>query len=200
MENKEIDKYIYELRQTISVASLHYEVWWVFKDKGVCQEYIKTANQYSLFFKTTIQANFVATVIALYRIYETRTDTYNIKELFKRLKRSRFSTNKLNELEELYRQVKPLWLKIKTLRNEAFGHRNNQLSVSKVFEKARVKPSEFKKLMELTKNILNIVSYEWDQSTHAFNLGSKASTKNLLQDLKKYHELRSNKKREHFKH
>ncbi len=108
MVNEEIDKYILELRQTISVANLHYEVWWVFKDKEVCDEYIKTINQYSLFFQTTIHAHFVATIVTLYRIYETRNDTYNIQGLFKRLRKTKFSTGKLAELDKLYKQVKPL--------------------------------------------------------------------------------------------
>ena len=194
MVNEEIDKYMSELRQTISVANLHYEVWWVFKDKEVCNEYLKTVNQYSLFFQTTIHAHFVATIVSLYRVYETRKDTYNIQGLFKRLKKTNFSESKLVELENLYKQAKPLWLKISVLRNKAFGHRNNQLTVSEIFEEAKVKPNEFKELMEVTKKILNITSQEWNQSTHAFNLGAEASTKLLLQDLKKYHELRSNKK------
>ncbi|NOS73419.1 MAG: hypothetical protein HOP36_02520 [Methyloglobulus sp.] len=195
MLNDEIDSYISELRQTVSIANLHYEVWWVFKDKENGSKYIKTLNQYNLFFQTTIQAHFVATIISLYRVYETRKDTYNIQALINRLENTKFSREKLSELKALFTRSKPIWLKVNILRNKVFGHRNNKSTVSEAFEEADIKPSDLKELMELTKEILNLVSYEWDQSTHAFNLGAESPTKLLLQDLKKYHDLHSKQSR-----
>jgi hypothetical protein len=38
-------------------------------------------NRYHLFFSTSIHSHFVALIVALYRLYEKRRDTYNIPRL-----------------------------------------------------------------------------------------------------------------------
>jgi len=81
----EIDRYIEELRDTVRVAWLNYEIWWVYKSTDTRPEYVDTMNRYPLFFQTSIHAHFVALLVALYRLYETRDDTYNIPTLLKLL-------------------------------------------------------------------------------------------------------------------
>src|SRR4051794_26110871 len=74
----EIDRYIDELRDTVRHAWLDYEIWWVYKSADTRPEYADTMNRYTLFFHTSIHAHFVALLVALYRLYERRKDTYNI--------------------------------------------------------------------------------------------------------------------------
>lgn len=172
------------------MAGLNYEVWWVYKGEDTRPEFTKTMNRYNLFFQTSIHAHFVALLLALYRLYETRDDTYNIPTLLKMLgKTNEIPSETLDELNELYRRAaKPLWVKVSILRNKAFGHRSKAHSVSEVFEEAGVSPNELRDLVEVTKQLLNKLSLAWDNSSHAFNLGSREATIRMLDDLRKFKE------------
>lgn len=109
----DIGSYITELRNTVTVAGLNHEIWWVLKSKDTRPKYVKTLNRYSLFFSTAIHAHFVATLVALYRLYETRRDTYNIPQLLRLAKTdSRFTPDEIAEFGALYARAKPLWAKV----------------------------------------------------------------------------------------
>jgi hypothetical protein len=185
----EIDRYIEELRDTVRVAWLNYEIWWVYKSTDTRPEYLDTMNRYTLFFQTSIHAHFVALLVALYRLFETRDDTYNIPTLLKLLRdQGSFPDAKLRELDTLYAKAKPLWVKVNILRNKAFGHRSKAHKVSEVFAEAGVTPNELRDLAEVTKKLLNTATLAWANNAHAFNLSSRADTLSLLQDLKACHE------------
>jgi len=188
--SENVGSYIEELRHTTTVAGLNYEVWWVYKGKDTRPKYVDGMNKYSLFFQTSIHAHFVALLVELYRLYETRNDTYNIPGLIKELRdQNAFSNEVLEEIERLYKdEAKPLWIKVSILRNKAFGHRSNAHTVKGVFEEAEVKPNELRSLVEVTKKLMNRITNEWDRSAHAFNLGSRESLINLLEDIKKLHQ------------
>jgi hypothetical protein len=206
--SESIGQYIAELRHTTTVAALNYEVWWVYKSKDTRPKYVKGMNQYSLFFQTSTHAHFVALLVELYlvallvdvylvallvelyRLYETRSDTYNFPGLLKELKSlDAFSEEDLEEIEKLYKEeAKPLWVKVSILRNKAFGHRSNAHTVKEVFEEAGVTPDELRDLVDVTKKLMNRITNVWDRSTHAFNLGSRESLINLLEDLKNLHQ------------
>lgn len=182
----EIGKYIEELRHTVTMAGLNYEVWWVYKGQDTRPEYTDTMNRYNLFFQTSIHAHFVALLVALYRLYETRSDTYNIPTLLKKLQKAKgMPPETLDELEKLYLDsAKPLWIKVNILRNKAFGHRSKAHSVGDVFKEAAVSPNELRDLVEVTKELLNKLLLAWDNSSHAFNLGSREATVKMLNDLR----------------
>lgn len=179
----DIETYISELRHTVTMASLNYEIWWIYKEKR--PEYVDTMNRYTLFFQTSIHAHFVAMLVALYRLYETRKDTYNIPELLCRLrKENSLKEEVLNELDNMYQELKPLWIKVNILRNKAFGHRSTDYTFEEVFEETSVNPDELRDLVEGTKRLLNALSHAWDRSSHAFNLEVQDDTIRLLDDLK----------------
>lgn len=190
MSTTDIDRYINELRNTITVAALNYEIWWVYKSKDTRPKYIEVMNRYGLFFQTSIHAHFVALLVALYRLYERRDDTFNIPTFLKMLKaEAQLLDATLEALERIYRDdAKPLWIKVNILRNKAFGHRSVAHTVEEVFREARVTPNELRDLMEVTKKLLNELTHAWDRSVHSFNLGSREDTLKLLDDLNGMHE------------
>ncbi|MEH6503976.1 MAG: hypothetical protein V7682_08765 [Cycloclasticus sp.] len=182
----DIDLYIKELRRTITVAGLNYEIWWVYKGQDTRPMYVKTINKYGLFFETSLHAHFVALIVELYRLYEIRNDTFNIPKLLKILKAEGLlpeATLKL--LDVIYKnEARPLWLKVNTLRNNVFAHRSIAHTPEKAFQKADVAPAELRDLMEVTKKLLNELTHTWDKSTHAFNLGAREDALRLLDDFK----------------
>lgn len=178
----DVEKYISELRHSVTVASLNYEIWWVFKSQDSRPKYADTLNRYLLFFSTSIHAHFVALLVVLYRLYETRRGTYNIPQLL-RITKSHFKADDVEQFEELYARAKPLWTKVSILRNKAFGHRSTSHTVEEAFVEAGVTPNELGQLVDLTKELLNRVSNAYDGSTHAFNLGAREDTIRMLEKL-----------------
>ncbi len=179
------DSTIKELQDAATTAGLNYEIWWVLKSSHTRPKYIDVMNRYIGYFRVAIHAHFVATLIALYRIYETREDTHNFPTLLDRLESDgALGGNVLTSLRAQYRELKPLWVKVSILRNEGFGHRSLERGTEEVFAKADVTGNELKELVERTKSMLNELTGALRDSMHAFNLNATRDTIRMLDDLK----------------
>jgi hypothetical protein len=188
VDRAKVDFYIHELRQTVTAAGLNYEVWWVYKGEHTRPKYVEAMRRYNLFFRTSIHAHFVALLIAFYRLYETRKDTYNIPSLLKTLRRDNLlPIATLDQLDRIHEKAQPLWVKVNILRNKAFGHRSSAHTIEDAFREAAVTPNELKQLFELTGQLLNHLTLAWSDGAHAFNLGSGDDAIRLLDDLIKFH-------------
>ena len=182
-------KYVEELQHSVQTAALNFNIWWVYKSEATRPKYINELNRYPLFFQTSIHAHFVALLIALYGLYETRKDTYNIPDLLKKLRAdSMLPTDTLDSIQLIYDRAKPIWVKVSILRNDAFGHRSKAHTVEDVFKSAGVSPNELKLLVELTEELLNEVTLHLFDATHAFNLDGTRDTVRMLEDLRRLYE------------
>jgi len=187
----EIKKNVQELQHAVTVAGLNYEIWWVYKEKESRKRFVATLNTYPLFFQTSIHAHFVAMIVSLYRLYETRKDTVNLPQLLRLLRdHGTIPIQDIKRMESEVKQMKPLWTKVSVLRNNIFGHKSNVLDYDGVWKKASVTPNQFKKLIDESKRILNEITNLWNRSGHAFNLSATQDTLDLLGDLKRLNEER----------
>lgn len=193
--DSEIDDYIKDLHHAVTVAGLNYEIWWTYVEKEYRAKYVDAMNRYSLFFQTSIHAHFAAFVIALYCLYETNERTVNVPGLLRIMKdKHPLSLQTEQNVEELVQKAQPLFQKVAILRNNVFGHRSAKLSTREAFAKARITPDQLKDMLNTTKDLMNEITREWNQSTHAFNLGSGESIVRLLDDLVTLGEGHSNKR------
>lgn len=184
--NDIIQHNIRELQHAITVSKMNYEIWWVYKEKESRKRYVDTLNIYPAFFKMSLHAHFVAMIVALYRLYETRKDTINLPQLLKLIKDAGLiPQQELKSIETDINKIKPLWKKVAVLRNNMFGHRSKTLEFSDVWKQAQVTPKQFKQLIDESKNILNRITSLQNRSTHLFNLTSTKDTLKLLEDLKR---------------
>ena len=183
--NGKIQNSVRELRHTITVSKLNYEIWHIYKEK----ENRTIIEIYPLFFKTSLHAHFVAMIVSLYRLYETRPDTVNIHQLIKLLKIEDSIPNpELKRIESEIKKIKPSWIKISDLRNYMFAHRSNALDYDEILKKAKVKPCQLKQLIDESKRILNEITLLWNRSSLGSGLSSTKDTVNLLEDLKQLNE------------
>ena len=184
--NDELTENVNELQNALTVAGLNYEIWWVYKEKESRKRFVDTLNTYPLFFQTSLHAHFVAMIVSIYRLYETRKDTINMPQLIKKLKNQNTISNQdIKRIKSDIEQIKPLWVKVSVLRNKMFGHRSNALDHDGIWEEANVTPNQFKKLIDESKRILNEITSLWNRSGHAFNLTATKDTVELLEDLKR---------------
>jgi hypothetical protein len=183
--DQSLQHYADEIRHTANVAWFNYEIWWVYKSADTRPEYLGTMNAYPLFFQTSLHAHFVALLVALYRLFETRHDTYNIPGFLKLLGQQGAVPSEVGaRLQKMYDEAKPLWVKVCILRNKAFGHRSRAHTVGEVFAEAGVTPDDLRSLVEVTRRLLNAATQAASQTTHAFNLSARDDTLRVLDDLK----------------
>lgn len=177
------DIYIDELRHTAEVASLNYEIWWIYKGKDR-PIYIDVLRRYDMFFQTSIHAHFLAMIIALYRFFETRKDTINLPRLLKMAKENKLlSSSELAAVENDCAKSKAIWKKVSIIRNELFAHRSN--IVGEPIIKANITYDEIRDLILMLKSIINQITHGINRNTHAFNISAEKDTRQLLADLKR---------------
>ncbi len=187
-----IQQHVKELQNALIIAGWNYEIWSLYKEKGSRKRFVDTLNAYPLFFQTSLHAHFVAMIVALYRLFETRSDTVNIPQLIELLeKQGSIPQKEIRRIQSEIRQIKPLWVKVSVLRNKLFGHRSNTLDNEDIWDEASVAPDELKELIDASQRILNEITSVWDRSSHAFNLSATEDTLQLLEDLKRLNEDRS---------
>ncbi len=181
----DISNYVEELRLTMIGAGLNYDIWRVYTNPDTRKEYLRTMNRYPLFFTNSIHAHFVAMLVALYRVYETRPDTYNIPALLKHVQTEKIlPEHVVAKLQKKYEEAQPLWKKVSILRNNAFAHKTVKRTYDEIFKRASVTPDELRDLIKDTKALLNEFTHAWKKDFHAFNLNATDDTKALLEDLK----------------
>ncbi|MDP1536442.1 MAG: hypothetical protein Q8L95_04590 [Burkholderiales bacterium] len=179
------DVEIKELQDAATAASLNYGIWWIFRGEETRPKYVDVMNRYLGYFHVAIVAHFSAMLLALYRLYETRTDTYNIPKLIDRVE----SDDALSKIDaDLLRQqfttIKPSWVKVSILRNKVYGHREVDMTVEEIFNEAGITPFEFRELISKTKTLLNELDLKLRNSMHAFNLSATRDTIRILDSLK----------------
>jgi hypothetical protein len=140
-------------------------------------------NRYAHYFNAAIDAHFVALLEALYRLFETRQDTFNIRGLLKNLG----NLDIRNKFDQKLQDAKPLWIKVCILRNNAFSHRSKNMSVEEIFKQADMTPHELIDLISRSKELLEDISYELDRNGRTVNINSGEFALLLLEELEEYH-------------
>jgi hypothetical protein len=179
-----IPTYIETLVAATQSAGLSYEIWIACRSKENIEDFNKALKRHPVFVPMLSHVNFVAMMISLYALYETRKDTLNIRQLLKQLsKNPNFAVASLDKAQKLREEALPIWEKVSMLRNNALGHFSASLQYEEAFQKAGLQPREIEKLIAISKKLLNVISTEAVGSSHAFNIGAKESTKKALQQL-----------------
>ena len=173
---KELIKRVHD---SVLAAELHYQIYWIYKNRDDRAKYIDTLNRYLAFFAQSIQAHFIALVVVLYATYEDRRDTINLARLYEDSPAELKATVSTD-----FTRAKSIWKKIAVLRNNHFGHVTERLEIDAIFETADVRYDEIKELIELSKKLVNRFSYAEDRSSFVDSLDSEKDTYRLLDKLR----------------
>ena len=191
-----VEVYSKLLANIITSASLHYDIWWIYKERDSRAKYVNTMNQYLDFFLPSLQSHFLSAIVEIYKLFETRKDTANFPALVKLIiDNSLVKKDTQDEIQKKLKEARILWRKIAILRSELFAHSSIKLTYRAIFEKANVKPNEIKELIERSKNLLNLITEPTISRSHLFTLTATDDAKQVLEDLMKYNqELTANKR------
>lgn len=174
------------LKQTLSEASMSFDIWWEIKNRETGPKYQEEIKRYSMFFQSTIYAHFLTAVISLYRLFEKNNKTINIPRLLSLLENEKkLSPQTSIDILKLQREIDKNWKKICIVRSNVFGHRSAKLNPQESYDKAGLQPDTFIELIDHTKKVLHHIYLDLFEEDHVFNLDAKKSTKALLHDLSK---------------
>jgi hypothetical protein len=162
-------------------AHVNCEIWWTYKNNQDKPKYLDVLEHYPYFFKSSIHAHFLATLIGLSKLFDKGKDTISIRNLLKVIHKSELIDNsQLRKFEKDLNSLEPLVKKIKTLRNKAFAHMTKQKSYSDVLKEAQINHDHIRVLLDKTMALLNGIG---ERGTD-FISGGREDTLRMLEDLK----------------
>lgn len=180
--SSKVDRHLEELLQTVKAARANYDIWWAYKKDR--PKYVDVLNEYLEFFRVSIHAHFVAMLMALYKIYDKRSDSIGICALLdEAFADSEFTTEEKEKINTNLALAKPISEKVKTLRHKLFAHRDRKLDYDDTFSSVQITYDDFKNLTDYTMNILNIVLYSRQKTTWRFEGSHTRDTYKMLDAL-----------------
>ncbi len=167
-----------QVADRITFAAMNYRIWRIYTEPTDRTKYLGVLRRYNSFFLTSLQAHFIATIITLYGLFETRIESVSLTRLGRNVSNARVRA----ELRPLLDEANTIWRKVAILRNRVYSHLSDT-DFHREFLAANLSPNEIEHLIELSKRLVNRLSYVHDRSTFAFNLDSGTDTRNLLDKL-----------------
>lgn len=155
-----------ELFKRIDQAQVHHDLFVALRGCTEVPENLVKFNRNVRFFGGVESALFNSTIVLLYTLYETRSDTVNFQQLLKQLRTS-LSDSDLEGFRERLCAIKPTWLRVGVLRNKQVGHQTLGQSRASVESTARLMFSDVDALLEHARNLLfDISSRHFDTHLH----------------------------------
>ena len=179
------EKFLHAMYNILFDARMCYDLWWICVSSEGRGKYFSCYSEYHKFFEVIGYSCITSMTISLYKMQETRTDTYNLKNLKECLGEEYSCNNVLvKKIEEKESVAKKTWIKICKLRSELFAHTNRASSRSEIYKAAKLRPNEIKGLTEQYLIILNMYAGVIGQPKTVFNDYTTQSTYELLDKLK----------------
>jgi AbiU2 len=176
---------ISHLHQKLMDAQIRFDLWEGFQEALESFDNVEVINAYPQFFVSTSNSLFESSVIKLYSIYETRSDSINVpRSLLAALESERVVCE---TQRATYRAsialIKAIWIKLGVLRNELYAHQSVNSDAFSSLEKANVSRSEIRELIDRSKQLLCTIASDSGGGKLMFNLEPKSSLVALLADL-----------------
>jgi AbiU2 len=152
-----MNDHLKQVADRVTSAFMNYRIWRTYTEPGDRAKYLEVLRKYNSFFLTGLQAHFLATIVPLYGLYERRPDGISLTRLIEALPDDKFRREVQTALDE----AKRVWRKIAILRNEVFAHLSDTDFEAK-FAAAKLSPNDIGQLIELSKQLVNKLSYAND--------------------------------------
>src|SRR5262249_17221579 len=142
----------------------------------------------SEFFVFTIHAHFVAFVVQVAGLFETRQNTINLRRLVNEMKADNMLPSKAAaEIDALLSEAEPLAKKVIILRSNLFAHRTAVISYACAFKIANVTADQLCNLTELALKIANQLLLAGGLPDQSFNPAAREHAEALLEALLRDH-------------
>jgi hypothetical protein len=144
-----VDEMIEILKMDLVGARVSFEIWGSLTNIENREKYEPVMQDYKTFFESTIRAQFQNIVLTLYKVFESRNDTVNFKNLIDEVRlMPTLDEDVKRELLELKNQTDSTWKKVADLRSHHFAHRTNKAKAENVYSRAGISRDKIHALME----------------------------------------------------
>jgi len=182
--SKSAQEQIQSLHERLMHAQISFDLWNALYEARTKQSTVDVMQPYSGFFTGIEHALFNSFVVLLYTIYEKRSDSIHIPKLLQTLKNeSSIDANKKAEFDAKEKALKPIWGKIKVLRNKVVGHQDLYNPPSYHFEQVALDPDDIQKFLKESQDLLSQISYIAFSNALAFNIEAKPHLDALLKRI-----------------
>ncbi|QQQ02518.1 hypothetical protein [Lysobacter enzymogenes] len=172
------------LHTLLTQAEIDFEMWKAMRNARADPEVTVMLNRrYARFYIAAENGLFNSLVTILYKLFETRPDTVNFRQLIKMLPEDMDSGIK-EEIDALMRVTKETWLKVVQVRNKVVGHQSMIESVEDVYREAGISICELEEMVKNAQKLLVLVAGKFHDTHVVFNLKGTAAFDNLLGDLR----------------
>jgi hypothetical protein len=165
---------------------IFYDLWWLYENVETRPQILDKMNHYPEFFRYDSHAHFVAFVVHLAGLFETRGDTINLPALQSELTGAGLlDAAAAAKTGAILAEAKPLVPKVMILRSNLFAHRSSSLSYAKAFELADVTANQLGHLCDLSLRLVNCLLIARNLTDRISHTISRAHLKAMLDDIGK---------------
>jgi len=184
-ENEEIIVRFSNLCEILFDARNSYELWWVYlKEKGR-KENFQVFLEYVAVFETMGYSSISNLIVNLYKLYDKQKSVYSILDLLKDIeKRNLLSKAEKKIVDKNLDFSLDVWAKVLKLRHNLFAHRNKDLTVKQIYDRAGVTPNNLRDMTKHTLELLNCIAPKLCESKRKFHRGVIKDFLRLLKKLK----------------
>ena len=174
-----------EIAGSIIIRSrVFFDGWWLSAGVQGRSEHRPFWDQYCHYWRFNEHALLVSYTIHIAGLFESRSDTINLKQLWVSL-RERADDLAREDVERLLVEARPTVKGVTILRSNVMAHRSAALEYNDVFKRAGLSPDSMRRLTEIALEIINRMrtlvgghSIEFDQ----FALGDLKAIASLYQE------------------
>ncbi|GEM_PF-2955137 len=184
-----LKKQLGKLFGAIVAAKLYFGVYRVFTNEIDHPKFVDIMKYYFNFFSPSISAHFVATIMALSKIFDNKNvSIYTLVKNISSLDLDKVDQEKLKALQDKVQSIRPQVEKVLILRNNVYAHISKGMNTLQAFKESNITPNDLRDLIEKAMEALGDAGELIDGITMAEFEPSEADTRAVLVDLKKYRE------------
>lgn len=167
--------------QLVARARIFFDVWWFYEGDQTRPGILDAMNEYPEFFRYDGHAHFVAFVVHLAGLLETRSDTVNFDALIREAAETGALEDTLtSKAEAALAPLKPLRRAVMILRSNLFAHRSSSMTYAEAFKTAAVTPNELRTGTESLLSVVNLLLRSRGLPEQSFNEASQRHLREML--------------------
>jgi hypothetical protein len=153
---RDFDTLLKEATHILHTAEDCWQAWWFYMGEDTDSEFAYAFALYPWVVETEVHAHFVATLMALGKLYDDSPDAVSMACLFREARAQESVSDDLLAATRLDRKkAEAIWKKLRRIRNKNVAHRTAVEQFEAVFSQADIKYAEVEELVDLSRKVLN---------------------------------------------
>ncbi len=185
------------LHDMLTQADIDLEMWHAMRLAREDDDVITMLNRrYGRFYAAAENALLNSLITILFKAYEDRKDTINLRNLRRALPKERSPAVEA-ELVAVFERISSRWKAIQILRNNVVGHQSIAEDRSEWFRLADVRFSDLRSMVDDMQHAVYLVGKHFHDTHVIFNLKGTATFDHLISDLRAFAAIRAGDRTAH---